>query len=54
MMYKNQTFGWSLVTLSGRHDRAGRKMAPMPLPCRRVYMGVSQKYFQLFHERKQR
>ena len=32
MMYKHQTFGWSLVALSGRRTGRGAKKAPMPLP----------------------
>ena len=48
MMYKHQTFDWSLVTLSGRHDRAGRKMAPMPLPRSPRIHGGHTKIFPAF------
>lgn len=54
MMYKHQTFGWSLVTLSGRRTGRVAKWHPCPSPGPCVYMGVTQKYFQLFRERKQR
>ena len=52
MMYKHQTFGWSLVTLSGRHDRAGRKMAPMPLPRSPRIHGGHTKIFPAFSRKE--
>lgn len=48
MMYKHQTFAWSLVTLSGRHDRAGCEKAPTPLPRSPRIHGGQTKIFPAF------
>ena len=48
MMYKHQTFGWSLVTLSGRRTGRGAKKAPMPLPRSVRIHGGHTKIFPAF------
>ena len=48
MMYKHQTFGWSLVTLLGKRTGRVAKKAPMPLPRSVRIHGGHTKIFPAF------
>ena len=48
MMYKHQTFGWSLVTLSGKRTGLATKKRPMPLPGPVRMYGGNTKIFPAF------